>query len=808
MYNLIIIHLKIMAFTQSQKNLLDELTYEPENFLSKIKGNTRLMNSFKEEFYQDGSGVYHIIFKNALKNKDIYFEIFKEFFYKSNVDLLQFKGRQPSAVNYIIKEMNDNNKSSKIIDNIFIDYLKNGLVSDISKSENEWYIKYAVDGMFRYIASNESLLSEAIFFVKNQTEENKNKIDFMRLLTDKINSENFSIDSLKIFSEAFTKEEIQNAFDKIDFTSVPAKNNPSKLNYVNPLNFNILQKNYTKIRFFHSLGINLDVDNGEYVYNKMNSINAVKEILDKDASINDDIKDIIKNLNSRKKLELLSHVYYKNNFSKSNHTGVSYMLILDEDFTKEFVHDFFDKSSNADKVTILIHLLNADKDHKTLSLLNEILEKFKPEFLNDLSDYKKIVFKSQNVQSFYNSAKWMVLKNIDEQNYQDLILDVSKNLNKLDFLSEVKKNVMWVSLPLLRNKNVVKFFIEEIGYESQIEHNTSIVKNIPFKLIESIKTLKIQNLLEKHSVIYEKTLDVLKYIFDNHKEQYLIGSDNLTVLNMVLEMNDDKILSWFNKDFCKYLKENIGEKTINFNIYDSIEKNSDKKEWTNFISNLNDVGFKFINGNIVTFISQMEDEKILQKICDDNKDFFVPLLNEGFFWIFFPDDKKDFVEKNIEKYQVKLSEDVLSFLIRSDLKNHFGLKVFLEISGLENQIDIDGNNLLHLAIKKKDYRLTKFLAENYPQLAEQSNRQKKIPIEYLFNFLDKTKKDKKIKNAFETVLMAGVSKNIKTHEKIASLFDKYEFINNLYPELQTMFNYKKMDAITKKKESVEKKFKI
>lgn len=802
-----------MAFTQSQKNLLDELTYEPESFLSKIKGNTRLMNSFKEEFYQDGSGVYHIIFKNALKNKDIYFEIFKEFFYKSNVDLLQFKGRQPSAVNYIIKEMNDNNKSSKIIDNIFIDYLKNGLVSDISKSENEWYIKYAVDGMFRYIASNESLLSEAIFFVKNQTEENKNKIDFMRLLTAKINSENFSIDSLKIFSEAFTKEEIQNAFDKIDFKSIPAKNNPSKLNYVNPLNFNILQKNYTKIRFFHSLGINLDVDNGEYVYNKMNSINAVKEILDKDASINDDIKDIIKNLNSRKKLELLSHVYYKNNFSQytknpnSNHAGVSYMLILDEDFTKEFVHDFFDKSSNADKVTILIHLLNADKDHKTLSLLNEILEKFKPEFLNDLSDYQKIGFKSQNVQSFYNSEKWMVFKNLDDQTFQDLILDVSKNLNKLDFLSEVKKNVMHFSFDLLRNKNVVKFFIEEIGYENQIEHNTSTVKNIPFKLIESIKTLKIQNLLEKNPVIYEKTLDVLKYIFDNHKEQYLIGSDNLTVLKMVLEMNDDKILSWFNKDFCKYLKENIGEKTINFNIYDSIEKNSDKKEWTNFISNLNDVGFKFINGNIVTFISQMEDEKILQKICDDNKDFFVPLLNECFFWRFFPDDKKDFVEKNIEKYQVKLSEDVLNFLIRSDLKNHFGLKVFLEISGLENQIDIDGNNLLHLAIKKKDYGLTKFLAENYPHLAEQSNRQKKIPIEYLFNFLDKTK-DEKIKNAFETVLMAGVSKNIKTHKKIASLFDKYESINNVYPELQTMFNYKKMDAITKKKESVEKKFKI
>lgn len=812
-----------MAFTLSQKKLLEELSTNPNSFLNKIKDNKTLMNSFKDEFYQDGDGVYHLILDFAIKTNDfIYLDIFKEFYKKSDVNILQNRGHKPSAFNSVIKNINEYKGSSSVLNEIVIEILNNKeFIKNSEKNYSDWYKNETIKSIFKYLARQESLMQKNIQIIKNQSDEEKPNYNFLNILTSTINKENFSLDALKIYVDSFDIKDIQNAFQSIRFNRVEYDKSRTSY-YVNPFHYNILKDNFEKINFFKEVGVDLDINKKSFKSEETNNLNAViKKILNQ-GEISSELKKIIKDLPTTKQFEILENTYYVGNKSyydnnrNVNKYGINYLMLLDKDFTIKLLSDLFDKKEQnnffeyKNKIKIINDLLVADKDLNTLNFLNHVLDKFniemfstKDEYIqqreNDLENFKKSF-----VPSFYKTEKWSWGIDVNNKEITETLLEISKKLDKFNLTEYAKKEVDLFNIKLLGNKDLVEFFIVDWNYSYGLDNNSKL-KNIPMKIVEHLGLLNINSATNKTKENYDNFNEVLKLIFDKHNDQFLLGSNELEVINSIVSNNLNNVLSFLGIDFCKKIKDSNKRLSLQLN------KNKENKEdFYNFINYLNNVEYSFSSGQMTTIIDLIDDEKLLQKVCDSNKEKFLDLFEDNYFWRFFPDNKEDFVTKNIEKYDIKLKSEVLTWLLDSQKQpsSNTGIIPFIKIYGVDKYLDEDGNNLLHIAIKKKDYMLTQFLVNEYPYLAEQSNKQKKIPVEYLFNYLDKDIKNTLVAESFQKVLLAGVSKSVKTHKKIEALFDKYDSINNLYPECKVMYNYKKMDALTKTKTSTERKFKI
>lgn len=130
-----------MALTQEQKNTISTVSQNPEKVMKEFINKPHYLKSFKDEFFQDGTGLLsQILYQYFLTNKNVFFEIYQYVISNSDITIFDNKGHKPSTISYL-----DGLKSS------FHDYpnklFKILEVSDTSKIKYHSYIieKHIVD---------------------------------------------------------------------------------------------------------------------------------------------------------------------------------------------------------------------------------------------------------------------------------------------------------------------------------------------------------------------------------------------------------------------------------------------------------------------------------------------------------------------------------------------------------------------------------------------------------------------------------------------------------------------------------------
>jgi len=813
-----------MALTQVQKKLLIELDLSPGTFLTKIKNNKSLMNSFEKQFFQNGDGIYHLILHGATKkNEAIYLDIFKEFFHHSNIDVFQSKGKQGAAFANLPNGYGTFNGNESILNQILFEVLDGHTLAnkEIKKNSLE---EYWLKTIFRHLAKQESLIEKNINLVKQNDQKTTLGISFMGELTAAINECQFTNKAINLYLNNFSIEEIQKSFDKLAFKSIKYPPYRSNTYYVNPLYYNIHIGGYEKIKLLHENGINLDIKKNSYMSHEINGINIIQKNLEEKGELSEDMKDIIRIMSFKRKIELFQDIYLVQNDilrkrwpGDSLISGLDYMLVLDKEFTTSIVEDFFKEKNEQDNkkedvVKILRSLFHNSKTISTLSLTEHILSKFHSTIKENIELLKAGKIEQSVENFFYTTSKKFQLEQFPPEattigSLENCIKKITVQLNDLGLLGGIKKNMISFGGDILQSRKLLEFFIEDIGCEVSTQTASGITVGLPIKILEYMKVKKI-NFSTKHSRYnHDDTVDALKYIFEKHNHQFLVGEASFDVINSVLKNNEQEGLSWFDLEFCKKIK-NIN-KRVNLGIK-TPEILDGKNHWHQFVDNLNTVGYTFSSSDLFNLINNVTDDVLLQKICNNHLVEFKKLLDDNYFWKFFPNDKEGFIKANLEKHNINIKEDILQFLLYDSSARGVNCIAFLKLAKMERHIDTSGDNLLHVAIKEKNYVLANFLIQEYPDLAEQHNRQKKIPIEYLFNYLNKNLDNSNILQSFKALLLSGVSKTPQTHKKIEALFEKYEWINNKHPEIKTMFYFKKMQGMLKTKECgvIENKMKI
>ena len=98
-----------MALTQAQKDIISEISQNPEKILTEFKEFPSIINTFKNEFFQDGTSLLDkVLYQYCLTKKDIFFDLYCFIVDNSNVSPFDFKGHKLSAINHLyqLKESN------------------------------------------------------------------------------------------------------------------------------------------------------------------------------------------------------------------------------------------------------------------------------------------------------------------------------------------------------------------------------------------------------------------------------------------------------------------------------------------------------------------------------------------------------------------------------------------------------------------------------------------------------------------------------------------------------------------------------
>lgn len=110
-----------MALTQEQKNTIAEISQNPIKVLENFKEKPYYLTSFKDEFFQDGTGLLDkVLYQFFLTNNNDFIHLYEYIIKNSSITIFDNKGNKPSALSYIdnIKSSFDNypNKLFKILE--------------------------------------------------------------------------------------------------------------------------------------------------------------------------------------------------------------------------------------------------------------------------------------------------------------------------------------------------------------------------------------------------------------------------------------------------------------------------------------------------------------------------------------------------------------------------------------------------------------------------------------------------------------------------------------------------------------------
>lgn len=236
-----------MALTQEQKNTISEISQNPKKIIDDFKKKPYYLNSFKEEFFQDGTGLLDkVLYQYCLTNNEDFLHLYQYIIQNSSITIFDNKGHKPSALSYIegLKSSFEDypNKLFKLLE--FIDvsqirhhsYIIERHIVDLYKSSMKEKAQYSISKYKSILSGYKDLITsivenDDVIFLQNLFKEISFdkflNIDFNKDLSQKTIFKNILYFSFEKKSEKISKFLIESYPELISNTSNTAYNKKS-----------------------------------------------------------------------------------------------------------------------------------------------------------------------------------------------------------------------------------------------------------------------------------------------------------------------------------------------------------------------------------------------------------------------------------------------------------------------------------------------------------------------------------------------------------------------------------------------------
>ena len=824
-----------MAFTQKQKEQISLMIDSPDVFLDAIKEKKIFLDGFKEEFFKDGSGFYHFLLNSVIRDKtpkkENLIKLFEYVVENSSINLFQSIGRKPSAVDDVLydKELTIDLISARI----FLDIAKkiknrttkwklNTYNYSNFKEDSEDDLNRKVEAIvLKLINKADIQLSEIVDFIikeKISSKEIRKKLIFKAIDNKDLNQLKYIIENLNL-----KKEDIKNFHKRIQGAPSYSYGVSSSVNVFGLLAYSLKENSIDCFEYLWDNDLTdktgkVEHDSSGYysTKEKRNVINPIGILLSlNNKEHNHLIQKMFKDLSVQEKLKVINETNL-NDYSSSRNIKSLFDLELSE-LIVEIINDVLksEKIENTEKINLINRVINIGlMEMKDLNKFNLFFDQLQ---INPDEKWIKATKEWNNtgLDIFTDPKEWresLYLNPEEQKEYVKLVLSLHKNgflngnrnsngnivYNKLFFwnpeiIPEILKNVGFENVGFKTRKNkTTNINLFEIGYELFAEIKTEKQSKLLFD--RSFKAIKKTN----PDLIFDK-------IDENYLISYVVGKKEDFWLKLITD-----------EDIKLFVQKGFIEESIIANRISGSEKNN----YDVWINRLVDQGVLFLNNkqNFYALFNNLNDTSILEKIVKNGGVDLNEEFNSFAFW-----QSMKYVEisehvnyfKNLHNIEIKNDKILLNLI---DYGKTVEASIFLDFC--PNPFikdDETKNNALHLAIKEKYFEFAKTLVERYPDLAKEQNQAGKIPLTYLFVPMAKECEEcevsenvekNKLKDLFEKVLSAGLTKNESGIKKLEKYFTSYPVITRTYPELTNLYLKKSIEKDLVLTRQVVKKNKI
>lgn len=792
-----------MALSQLQKKTLDLIYTSPDIVLEQIQNGKVNVDSFKNEFYQNGRGLIHIVLDFYSKDKNTYEKLFKYILNNSNLSIDDCTGRKPSAA----QELFQNNFSTKNhkpdkenLKSLYFLVKENGV-----RASDQTFNR-----ALKYLSQdNELQLFDNLLYSRKKIVNDYNWKDIVENLINQDDVKRFKNvltlipslhEELKSFKAASLQREshslkeasnlltlaVINSDDislfllqesDIDLTGKIKEAKYSSINYEN-------YSNYNKIKYEAVQPLTQ-----AYLNNKFFIFKKIFSKLDKQQ-----ISQLVLRTSVVDKAENLTKLIL-NDISSDFYN-----------FLKNSIEDIvLREKSSLNKKSLLLNVLGCnipmkDKLHFALHIIPHIEEQ-KEEYGNNLLD------------SFFPSLYSQKL-NSEDIDIAGKILNLTlKNNHKTAYNQSI------YTLSLFNNPELFQTLIAnglDITLSDDNDEHHKERKN-PFyfyyNLTENINHYDLKKFREKIDIPQlNKTFNLLKIInpdgiyetISNYNLlDYSLHKKDIILFN---NLTDKEIITFVKRNPLKNLHKPSEEDQP---IYETMCKRLFK---------LN-VSFFSDNEHFFMLLNNCKDFNFIDKVLEKEQKSIAELSEDKKFWNYIDTQKiTDYVISKGANYS---SRENLYYIAQCMSDIDFDLYI---TNGGKIKFQEDSDNLLHYLIKNNLCVKATTLIENYPNLTHEINLQNKIPLSYFivdFNRQCAKNKDespsrydlsfRKQINLFKTYLNLGqLSNDSKAKKLFEEQINKYNDIEKIIPDLKELLLFKKIESSleTTEIEKKEKRVKI
>jgi len=805
-----------MAFTQEQKKQLSFMVDSPEEFLKKCQDKLIYLPGFKNEFFQDGSGIFHILSECVMNSdKEIFVEIINHVLKNTDLNLFQYSGRKQSAFSLLLDGLDSNNNNNKKnltknITNFLIlnkdkktdsmnNYLMGNYLTKLATLNEVEQINTILETFPNFKADfsvNQSLLKATIDAnnkdVVNLLISNKESFNF---LNEKIGEFQFNIEppnhtakNVNIYSYSIKKNTpeilsiLMDKFkDKINYDGTKKEKNPvySMAKTQHPL-ISLIEKK--DLSLFNTYYEKMDINSrAEWLSSYVNKAYEEKfaDIILKDLENIFSSKDVL----DKHKLQIFNQLLY---IKSEDDIAVKFQKI------EKILEPLWNKIPPIEKA---YSFMGSKYLFNNLYSSGNMSDKEIDSFVNIFKKIKEIGHLEIAERTFSNSF-------FNEPKLAKKLIESGLSVDKLPtsrYLMEGMKD---------QDFNIYQIFIE-------LEKNS---KNSSYKKIDELDM--------------EKARETLKIIYKhNHDLIFKKDSKDRNILYAAIENSNTEIFNLLTVKDLKDIKEKFGD-TVLLTFGNSYALTDSQKEKFNFIvSKLLQAEYNFKQANPSPYIEypiyyklfdKVSDVKILNHLLlsqdiDINKD-----IQSEVFWNNLKTDTnikfiKDLI---IDDITPENSRRIMRILSSSDSYNENIINIMNVFPEIHKIKFIDNENILHNAIKNQAYKVANTIVEKYPDLAIDANKQNKMPISYMINNFSKSIKKtnnfnnfelSKHKKLFKGLIGAGLeSPNKKANKILEDQLEKYSIIEETFPEVIKEYQFNKLQrALLNDKTKVNvKKLKI
>lgn len=760
-----------MALTQAEKNFISLMSSKPKEAFEKIIEKKIDLQNFKNSFYNDGTGLIHILVNGYSQDKDTYKPIIEYIMQNSNLCLSDksTRGNVHSGLNFYKESysafFNLQYEFSEKSKQHILNYME---LFNLSKNKDPYVAKEVLTLLY-----NQNLNEDfSNFFSQHKAILTKNSQNLSSLLKIIINRED--IDLLKtmfvnfpdlkqdINSYDFLKKEIRED-DYSNILIYALHNNLNKISefLINNTDINLDGKISSSNSYFHNHYSTYNnkypkvhthslwksarnIDMFKLILSKMNSVDVATCIFADTKAFNPSKYStenknfyslILADKNSEKSEEIFDlltpYIYeYKNNNLK----------FKDEDYLEKMRYE----NNNSKFLKVLFQESSLDFINKKLP---DIIEKFKPDNLDTYA-----------LQNITNSLLYKIysIKNMQLEDYNNIehILKSSRHFlsNKPDS-SVICSDMFYTDIKIFNIMND-NFNLDSI---SLLDEYSKLIKQ--GKRFSSL-TLKIKDKetdmnKERENNLFnneKEIINILKknILNDNTSKELLHNAIAYSQPLLINAFSDNDILESIKKHNC--LQQNVSQESLIHYEYITNKLINLKYNFTEEpIENKSSLHY---------LLSNNVDIKIIHNALKNSTLPIEELSKDSIFhYSVNTEEIADYVLNNGADYSN--NETIKSLFYKED-----SLKYYLKNGGSVDYVDENGGNILHYLISTKHYDAAHIVLDFYPDLATDINKQQKFAISYMLKDLNKD-----CEEYFKRAGSRGSKSNdLETKEKILNQF--------------------------------------